>query len=288
MKYFLLSMGIILGAACLEAQGNAGRSAISSPFLTYEDTSLTERGAISISQYVSLDKSQGSKSVSAPGIDFSLGLTNRLELSGFGAVSSSQQQGEHFVTGVDDGYFGFKFLAWEEGRYRPALAVRPMLQFLADPNKGSRVHLTVPVILERDVNFCELAYTLGYITNGAVYSSVKCEWNSDGKFTPQAVFSGSRAIRHWGDFREEGLNRTQFYASAGINVNLTRHWSICLEAGRSVGRRDDNSSKFGFTASISYTGFLWGRSSGGKQIHKGGGPSMGGRSKNSDAFRNIF
>jgi hypothetical protein len=262
-------MGIILGAACLQAQGNAGRSAISSPFLTYEDTSVLERGGISVSQYSSLDNSRGSKSVSAPGVDFSLGLTDRLELSGFGAISSSRKEGEHYVRGADDGYLGVKFLVREEGRYMPALAFRPMLQFLADTGIGGRVHVALPLIVERDVKFCKLAYTIGYITSGAGYSSVKCEWNSNGMFTPLAVVSASRAITNWGDLREQGLNRTQLYGSAGINVNLTPHWSLFVEAGRNLGRKDDNSSRFGFTASISYTGFLWGRSSDGQQIPKG-------------------
>jgi hypothetical protein len=245
----------------LFGQVAAERPGLTSPFITYEDASLTEPGALSIAQYASFSRSRSGKSLAAPGIDFSLGLNQRLELSGFGAIAFSQAQGERFVGGVDDSYMGLKVLLWNEASYHPALAIKPMLEVLGSPQGVGRAHLVFPLILEKDVRLCDLAYTVGYITRGVTYSSLKCEWGGDGKVTPIAVISASRATERWGVLRDLGLNRTQLGGSVGLNVDITPHWSIFLEAGRTFSRQDDNSSRFEFTASIAFTGFVWGKRS---------------------------
>jgi len=259
MKRFVATSLLLTWQLALYAQVEAGRPGITSPFITYEDASLMEPGTLSIGQYASFSKSPNGKSLSAPGIDFSLGLTRRLELSGFGAGVFSQNYGEGFAAGLDDSYMGLKVLLWKEARYRPALAVKPMLELLGSADGVGRAHLAFPVMLEKDIGLCDLAYTVGYLTRGAVYSSLKCEWGGEGRVTPIAVISGSRATEHLSDLRDLGLNRTQLNGSVGVNVEISPRWSIFLEAGRTLSRKDENSSQFEFTASIAYTGRLWGR-----------------------------
>jgi hypothetical protein len=259
VKYFAFTSFFLAWRFALYAQVEVERPGVTSPFITYEDASMMEPGTLSVAQYTSFSQSRSGKSISAPGIDFGLGLLRWLELSGFGAVAFSQDEGGRFVGALDDSYLGLKVLLWNETSHRPALAVKPMLELLGNPDGVGRAHFAIPLILDKDVRVCDLAYTMGYITRGVAYSSVKCEWGGDGKVTPVAVISASRATKHVGVLRDLGLNRTQLDGSIGVNVDITQHWSIFLEAGRTLSRPDDNSSRFEFTASIAFTGFLWGQ-----------------------------
>ena len=162
--------------ALVWAQVEVEGRGVTSPFIAYDDAGLAEPGTLSIGQYASLDNSAGSKSFSVPGIDFSLGLNRRLELSAFGAVVLSQDDVGQFASKIDDSSAGQKVVLWNEADRRPGVAAKPMIERLASPNGAGRVHLVLPVILEKEIRFCDLAYTAGYVTRGIAFSSLKCGW----------------------------------------------------------------------------------------------------------------
>ena len=259
MKRFSLALAAVLAAApvLLHSQVEPGKG-INSPFATYEDANLTEPGTISVGQYASFSRTEAEKSWSGPGIDFSLGLHSRLELSGFGAVTYSRDDRDRLRAERDDSYLGLKVLLASEGTYRPAIAVKPTLEFLSGTHRPNYV---LPAILQKDAGFCDLALTAGYVTRGVAFSSLKCEWSIGKRITPIAVVQVSRVTRDVQAIRELGWNRTEVDGSAGVDIDLSPHWSLFLEAGRTLGRMDVNSSRFGFTASIVYTGRLWGKAS---------------------------
>lgn len=258
MKCLSLGLAAVFVAAplLLYSQVEPGRG-INSPFATYEDANLTEPGTTSIGQYVSFSRTSTEDFLSAPGIDLSLGLNRRLELSGFGAVTYSRDARDRLKAERDDSYLGLKVLLASEGTYRPAIAVKPTLEFLGGTD---RPHYVLPAILQKDAGFCDLALTAGYVTRGVAFSSLKCEWSIGKRVTPIAVVQVSRVTKDVRAIRELGWNRTEVDGSAGVDIDLSPHWSLFLEAGRTIGRMDINSSRFGFTASIVYTLRLWGKS----------------------------
>lgn len=264
----LVSIAVFVGwSALLSAQVEVAGRGVTSPFIAYDDASLAEPGTLSIGQYASLDNSAGGKSFSVPGLDFSLGLNRRLELSAFGAVVFSHDDVGQFASKIDDSSAGLKVLLWNEADCRPGVAAKPMIERLASPNGAGRVHLVLPVILEKEIQFCDLAYTAGYVTRGIAFSSLKCGWAGDHRVTPLAVIAGSRATEHLGQLHSLGLNRTQLHGSAGVSVNISPSWSLFLEVGRTLGRKDQNSSSFEFTASIAFAAALWGQRSTARREH---------------------
>jgi hypothetical protein len=152
-----------------------------------------------------------------------------------------------------------KVLLASQGTYRPAVAIKPTLEFLSGT---SRPHYVLPAILQKKARFCDLALTGGYVTRGLAFGAVKCEWNFGGRITPSVVAQLSRATQDVQAIRALGLNRTDVYGSAGVDIDLSEQWSLFLEVGRTVGRMDVNSSRFGFTTNIVYTGRLWGKKRG--------------------------
>jgi hypothetical protein len=257
MNYLTLVLvaGFITGPVLLHAQVEPGKQ-INSPFATYEDAYLTPPGTIALGPYVSFSSMKGSDSLSAPGLDFSLGLNQRFELSGFGAVTYPRDDKDRLFAQADDSYLGVKTLLVSQGSYRPAVAIKPTLEFLGGTTSP---HFVLPAILQQDVRFCDLALTAGYITRGVAFGSAKCEW-SVGRVTPVAVMQVSRATQDVQAIRNLGLNRTQAIGSAGVGINLTPRWSVFVATARQLGRMDVNSPRFGVSGSIAYTGRLWGKS----------------------------
>jgi hypothetical protein len=260
-----LNLSLALAAAflvcpvALYSQVEEPGRGINSPFATYEDANLMDPGTFSIGQYGSFLRTAGGDSFSAPGVDFGLGLHRRLELSGFGAVAFSRDEADRLSPQPDDSYLGLKLLLASEGRFRPALAVKPTLELLGSTS-GDRAHFVLPVILQKDVRLCDLAGTAGYVTRGVAFSSLKCEWSIRDRITPMAVVQASRVTKDLQLISDLGLNRTEVYGSAGVDIELSPHWSVFLEMGRVLGRTDENSAHLSFTASISFTGRLWGKS----------------------------
>lgn len=261
-----LNLNLVLAAALLAApvplysQVEPGQG-ISSPFATYEDANLAERGTLSVGQYVSFLRTAGGNSFSAPGVDFSLGLHRRLELSGFGAVAFSRDNNNHLTPQPDDSYVGLKLLLASEGSFRPAVAVKPTLELLG-ATSTDRAHFVLPVILQKDVGLCDLAGTAGYVTRGVAFSSLKCEWSIKDRITPMVVVQASRVTKDLRLISNLGWNRSEVNGSAGVDIEISPHWSLFLEAGRVLGRTDENSAHLTFTAGISFTGRLWGKSDG--------------------------
>jgi hypothetical protein len=258
---FGLALAPIFVAGCIPvySQVKPGQS-INSPLTTYEDADLTDPGAFSIGQYASFVRTGGGNSVSATGLDFSFGLHRRIELSGFGAATFSQVGGNQLAAEPDNSYVGLKFLLGPGGRYRPALAVKPTLELLwGDASGVGHAHFMLPLILQKNIRLCDLALTAGYITRGVAFGAVKCEWSITDRIAPMAVVQSSRMTKDLGAISNLGWNRTEVRGSAGLSMNVSRRWSIFLEAGRTIGRMDQNSSHLDVSASISFTGRLWGR-----------------------------
>ena len=248
----------VAGRVPLYSQVKPGQS-INSPFTTYEDAELIDPGALSIGQAAFFVRTKGGNSVSATGVDFSFGLHRRIELSGFGTATFSRVGGNQLAAEPDDSYVGLKLLLGPGGRYRPALAVKPTLELLWGNASGpGHAHFMLPLILQKDIRLCDLALTAGYITRGVAFGALKCEWNITDHIAPMAVVQSSRMTKDLRAISDLGWNRTEVRGSAGLSINITPRWSIFLEAGRTLGRMDQNSSHFDVSASISFTGHLWG------------------------------
>ncbi len=258
---FGLALAPIFVAGCIPvySQVKPGQS-INSRFTTYEDADLTDPGAFSIGQYGSFVRTGSGTSVSATGIDFSLGLHRRIELSGFGAATFSQVGGNQLAAEPDNSYLSLKLLLGPGGRYRPALAIKPTLELLwGDASGAVPAHFMLPLILQKDVKLCDLALTAGYITRGVAFGALRCEWNITDRISPMAVLQSSRMTKDLRAISNLGWNRTEVRGSAGLSFNISPRWSIFLEGGRTIGRMDQNSSHLDVSASISFTGRLWGR-----------------------------
>lgn len=263
MKCLSLGMTVVAmfvaGFVALHAQVKPGQG-INSPFATYEDANLIDPGAFAIGVYVYGDRTTGGTSLYSPGVAFSFGLNRRLELSGFGAAALSPDDKNLFTTEPDDSYLSLKLLLVPKRRFRPALAVKPTLELLGNASGADRAHFVLPVILQKDIRLCDLALTAGYVTRGVAFSALKCEWNIGSRVTPLAVVQASRATKDLRTISDLGLNRTEVRGSGGLGIDISPHWSVFLEVGRTLGRTDKNSSRLNASANVSFTGRLWGRS----------------------------
>src|SRR5215469_8738414 len=101
MRPALLGIVFFGSPTMLYAQVAPEPRGVNSPFITYDDASITGPGMLSIGFYTLLASPSAGLSISGPGIDFSLGLNPRTELSGFTAVVSSKGDDGRFTTTID-------------------------------------------------------------------------------------------------------------------------------------------------------------------------------------------
>jgi hypothetical protein len=155
----VLILVLFIGQTAVCAQVNTECRAIDSPFLTYEDASQMEAGMLSIGQSASIATGAVGDSLSAPGIDFGLGLDAWLELSGFWAIGGWQRNRAGFRVRSGESYLGMKLLLLSIAHSYSAVAVKPALDLLGSGNGVGRSYAVLPLILGKDVKLCNMAFT---------------------------------------------------------------------------------------------------------------------------------
>ena len=237
---------------------------ISSPISFFEDADLTAPGLMNISVDLAYSRVESGQDRSLPTADFALGLNKRVEVSlGSGYVRS---QFEAFrVNGFSDTYAGTKILLSKQGRWLPALAVKPMLEILGTPSIANnllapaRVNFVLPLILQRSYDQWRVYYTGGFLTRGLQFHSLTLEADQWAHATPSVVISHSRLTRELGLVSELGLNRSRSDLLGMVSVTLSPRWSFYGSAGATFGRTDANSLRYQASVGIALSTRVWGK-----------------------------
>jgi len=248
----------------LWAQTGGERRRVSSPIAFYDDADLSTPGMANISEYFSYTKVPAGRDISFPCTYLSLGINNRVSVSGGLGYARSMFEGTS-VNGLGDTYLGVKFLVAPEGKRRPALALKPMLEILGEPSIADnplapdRVNYVLPLILQKSSDYYRVYYMAGYATRGIIFNSLAFEWNGLSRVTPIVIVSGSRLTRELALISEFGLNRSRSDVVAGAAFAIRPGWSVFANTGRSFGRIDLNSSRYQITFGLSFNLRVWGK-----------------------------
>jgi hypothetical protein len=259
------TIGAVLMASILSPGARAQttlNSLVNTQATIYDDATLLDPGTFSVSVYSGFSSTQSGYYISAPGLDFAVGLNRRLELSSFGGFAASKDGQDHSYR-LDDNYLGLKILLLPKGEHLPAIAIKPSLEILntsgIDPSLNPhRTSLVLPLLIEKEFDDWSISYTGGYITRGQAFSTLKLEGDWWEHLTPTLVISYTQSTNQLNTLRALGLNRGQINASAGLAKDINSQWSIFVDAGRSIGRIDAAGSSFECTVGVSFTGRIWG------------------------------
>src|SRR5262249_12908570 len=154
------------------------------------------------------------------------------------------------VNGASDSYLGAKILLVPEGKRRPALAVKPMIEVLGSPSVRTnilapqRVNFVSSALVQKTFEESRLYYIAGYITRGIWFQSLGAELNHWSRVTPVVAVSHARVTRETDLIAELGLNRSRSDFAGGAMVALSPSWSAFVMAGRSFGREDLNTTRY--------------------------------------------
>ena len=248
----------------LWAQPAGERRRVSSPIAFYDDADLSTPGMLNLSEDFSHAKVPAGRDISFPCIYFSLGINNRLSVSGGSGYARSLFESTN-VNGVGDTYLGLKLLVAPERKRRPALAFKPMIEILGEPSIADnplapdRVNYVLPLVLQKSSDDYRVYYMAGYVTRGIVFNSLAFELNRWNRVTPIVIVSGSRLTRELALISEFGLNRSRSDVVAGAAVAIRPGWSVFANTGRSFGRIDLNSLQYQITFGLSFNLRLWGK-----------------------------
>jgi hypothetical protein len=258
-----LGVAILCLALCWPAPAQQKRR-VSSPIAFYNDADPAPAGVLNITEYFSYHKVPAGRDMAAPSTYFSLGLHRRVDVTGGLSYVKSQFE-ESRINAVGDSYVGAKVLLFGEGRRRPALALNPLVEILGDasiadnPLAPERVNFVYPIVLQKSFDDFRLYSEAGYLSRGIVFASAVYELNKFSRVTPVVILSHSRLTHELGLISELGLNRSRSDFTGGVGVALVPNWSVFVNAGRTFGRIDLNSTRYQVTAGLSFNLRLWGR-----------------------------
>jgi hypothetical protein len=250
-------------AAALPGQATPKRRRLSAPVAFYDDADPARPGVASLSTYLGYYKLSAGQDLSGPSAYLALGLHPRVDVSGdIGLVHSRFE--ETRVIGATDSYIGAKILILPEGKRRPALAVKPMIEVLGaasvvnNPLAPNRVNFVPSFVTQKSFESCRLYYMGGYITRGIWFQSLGAEWNGWSRVTPVVIVSSGRVTQELDLVRELGLNRSRVDLAGGVSVAFHPAWSLSITGGRSLGRTDPNSSQYQLNGGVNFNFRLWG------------------------------
>ena len=265
MKIILVVISILAGwvlAAAGFAQAPEHR--ISAPIAFFDDADVVAPGVLNVSTDFSYGRVEAGHDWAFPGGYATLGLNQRMHLSGgTGYVRSVFETTG--VNGIGDTYVGLKVVLLTEGDHRPALAVKPTLEVLGTPSVHNnplapgRPNFLIPVMLQKTFETWRVYYTTGYLTRGITFHSLAWEWDGWSRVFPTVVVSHGRLVTEQEFISELGLNRSRSDILAGAGIFIAPGWGAYGNISHSFGRRDPNSIRYQISAGVSYNFRLWGK-----------------------------
>jgi len=245
------------------AQSSTAGHRISAPISFYDDADPTERGMLSTSTSFSYVRVNAGRDIDGPSAYLSLGIHRRFDVSVDLARVNSTFEQTH-TNSIGDSYIATKVLLLPEGRRRPALAVKPMLEVLGpasirnDVLAPGRVNFVPSFIAQKSSDNYRFYYMGGYITRGILFQSLAGELNRWSRVTPTVILSTARVTRELKLISDLGLNRSRADASGGVTIMITKAWSLFVMGGRSFGREDLNTSRYNFSGGVAFNARIWG------------------------------
>ena len=265
MRRLVLAAAVLSACWPAQAQRGGGRRRVSSPIAFYNDAEPAAPGLLSVSTYFSYQRVPAGRDYAWPGASFNLGLHRRLDVSmSMGVVRSEFEQSR--IDAFGDTQVGAKVLLFGESRRRPALALNPMIEILGRPSiqdnplAPDRVNYVLPLAVQKSFDNFRVYYMAGYLTRGIAFNSLSWEIDKWSRVTPLVIVSHSRMAHELGLISGLGLNRSRSDVTGGVAVTLAPNWSLFVNAGRTFGRMDLNSTRYQATAGVNFHVRLWGRS----------------------------
>lgn len=258
MRAGALSLPLLLPALVLaQTQPDGQRHRVNSPVALYDDADPTSPGMLFVGSYFSYSTLRAGSDIGGPSFSVSVGLHRRVDVSAdIGYVRSDFEQIR--VAGLGDSYFGAKIVALTEGKRRPAVTIKPMIEVLGGASLSvsafapDRVNFAPSVLLQKTFDNYRVYSMSGYITRGIVFESLGWELNRWSRITPVAIVSASRLTKEVTFISDMGLNRTRSDVTGGLGVVLTPRWSVFGTIGRSFGRPDVNSTRYQISGGINF------------------------------------
>jgi hypothetical protein len=261
MTRFVLILFALLPTVALAQR--TGDERVSAPIAFFDDATVIGRGMLN----VSLDFGYGSvlagHDTSFPSSYVTLGLTDRLHVTGGTGYVRTVYEDTH-VNGISDTYVGLKAILLPESERLPGVAVKPSLEVLGEPSvhnnplAPSRANFLIPVMVGKTFETWRTYYTTGYLTRGIVFHALAWEWNGFSRVTPTIVVSHGRIIKDTDFIAELLLNQSRSDVLVGAGFYVKPGWGAYANVSRSVGRSDPNMLRYQISAGLSYSLRLWG------------------------------
>ena len=199
----------------------------------------------------------------APSTSLMLGLTDWLSVSGYSSLSKNQFE-TFGTTAVGDTYVSAKIRLVREGEGRPGIAVQPVLEVLGRPSLANnprapdKVNAALGGIIGKNLWDTLRVYNhTGYFTRGIVFNSAAVEITRFSHITPVVWATFGALTDNRTVAAEIGANASRLNVGGTLGFRMSQNWTGWVNASRSLGRRDFNSTDISVGGGISYAMRMW-------------------------------
>ena len=249
------------GAQTLDPSGL--RKRVSAPGALLDDYEVAEPRTITFTLGAGYVKVPAGHDVWMPSSDLSIGLTRWMDVSIYSSITKVSFEGFR-TTAMGDAYINAKFVVLREGQRRPGIAFQPVLEVLGRPSLANnplapdKVNAAFGGLVGKSLWDRVRVYNhSGYFTRGIVFTSSVVEYTRFSRFTPVVFATFGALTRNRATAAELLANASRLDLGGTLGFRLAKDWSGYFSVGRSLGRRDLNSSNISIGGAISYTWRPW-------------------------------
>ncbi len=219
-----------------------------------DDATLVAPGQGFMSLGFGLWQMPGYREVDFPMIDTSVGIHRRLQVGVSAPVYHASEPGGPVARGLGNLYLSAKVLLRDPAGHAVGFSLTPTLEVLSwAPPEGGRVHWALPLNLEVQRTGWRVYGSTGYFSRGALFASGAVERALSDRLWVTGTISHSHSIDPDPLSAALGLAQTRTDVSGGAAVSMTDRMAIYGSVGRTISKRDANSSDLMVIGGVSFS-----------------------------------
>jgi hypothetical protein len=225
-----------------------------------DDASVLPPGQGSLTLSFAYWRTPAYREFDAPAIDTGVGLTRRVQLNASLPYYYANEPGGPVTRGVGDFYLSTKIqLRDPAGRgHRVGFSVTPLVEVrsYAAPD-SSRASWALPGSIELQRPRWRAFASAGYFSRGALFASGAVQASLSERVAAVGTITRSHSVRRDDLSVALGLAQSRTDVSGSVGIGVTPATSVFVAVGRTISRRDANSSTLSVTGGVAFNFAAW-------------------------------
>jgi hypothetical protein len=225
-----------------------------------DDASMLAPGQGSLTLSFAYWRTPGYREFDAPVIDTGIGLTRRVQLNASVPYYHANEPGGPVTRGLGDFYLSTKIQLRDPAArgHRVGFSITPLVEVrsYAAPD-SSRASWALPGSIELQRPRWRAFGSAGYFSRGALFASGAVQASLSDRVAVVGTITRSHSVRRDDLSVALGLAQSRTDVSGSVGIGVTPAASVFVAMGRTISRRDANSSTFSVAGGVAFSFGAW-------------------------------